>query len=64
MQIFLEMMMVLYQIIGFIKVNSIMGLKRSEIIEYLVKEQGYNEKTVREMEIYELIDLYEMFHED
>ena len=41
-----------------------MGLKRSEIIEYLVKEQGYSEKTVREMEIYELIDLYEMFHED
>jgi hypothetical protein len=42
----------------------IMGLKRSEIIEYLIKEQGYDEKVVKEMEVWELVDLYQMFHED
>ena len=41
-----------------------MGLKRSEMIEYLVKKQGYNKKVVEEMEVWELVDLYEMFHED
>ena len=41
-----------------------MGLKRSEIIEYLIKEQGYDEKVIKEMEVWELVDLYQMFHED
>ena len=41
-----------------------MGLKRSEIIEYLIKEQGYDRKVIDEMEVWELVDLYQMFHED
>ena len=40
------------------------SFKRSEIVRYLLKEQGYDEETLQEMSITELVDLYEMYHED
>ena len=41
-----------------------MTFNHSEIIQYLIKEQGYDEEVVNEMPIAELVDLYEMYHED
>ena len=44
--------------------SDIMEIKLSEIKEYLLNEQGYTEEEVDEMPIEELVDLYEMYHED
>ena len=41
-----------------------MTISIEEIKEYLLKEQGYEESTVKSMPIEELVDLYEMYHED
>ena len=41
-----------------------MTFNRSEIIHYLIEEQGYDEEAVKEMPIAELVDLYEIYHED
>ena len=41
-----------------------MNITRKEIIDYLIKEQGYNKKVVDNMSTAEMIDLYEMYHED
>ena len=41
-----------------------MGLKRTEMIEYLIKKQDYDEKIVKELELKELISLYRMYHND
>lgn len=41
-----------------------MEIKLSEIKEYLLNEQGYTEEEVNEMPIEDLVDLYEMYHED
>jgi hypothetical protein len=41
-----------------------MAMRKSEMIEYLIKEQGYDEDVARNIPIYELVDLYEMYHED
>ena len=41
-----------------------MNITRKEIIDYLIKEQGYDKKVVDNMSIAEMIDLYEMYHED
>ena len=46
------------------KKSNNMTFKRSEISEYLIREQGYDEEVVREMPIAELVDLWEMYHED
>ena len=41
-----------------------MTTKRSELARYLIREQGYNEEVVLEMDTEEMLDLYEMYHED
>ena len=41
-----------------------MEIKLSEIKEYLLNEQEYTEEEVNEMPIEDLVDLYEMYHED
>ena len=40
-----------------------MIIKRSELIHYLLKEQGYDEEEVKKMSTAEILDLYEMYHE-
>ena len=35
-----------------------------EIKNYLVEEQGYDEEYLEELPFEELVDLYEMYHED
>ena len=40
-----------------------MTIKRSELIQYLLKEQGYDEKEIKKMSTAEMLDLYEMYHE-
>ena len=37
---------------------------KSELMRYLVKEQGYEEEEVKNMPMTEMLDLYEMYHED
>ena len=46
------------------KTDNSMEVKLSEIKDYLVREQNYTEEEVEEMDIENLIDLYEMYHED
>ena len=41
-----------------------MTVTKSEIINYLIKEQGYDEKEAKSLPIEDLVDLYEMYHED
>lgn len=41
-----------------------MEIKYSEIIDYLIKEQDYPKDMVEKMPVRELVDLYEMYHED
>ena len=41
-----------------------MEIKLSEIKDYLINEQDYTEEEVEEMPSEELVDLYEMYHED
>lgn len=38
--------------------------RRSELRRYLIQEQGMEEDVVMEMSSDELLDLYEMYHED
>ena len=40
-----------------------MSIKRTELIEYLIKEQGYEEDVAKSLPLEELIDLYDMYHE-
>ena len=46
------------------KTDDSMEVKLSEVKDYLVREQEYTEEEVEEMPIENLIDLYEMYHED
>jgi len=46
------------------KSTNSMEIKYSEMQEYLMKEQGYTEDEVEDMPIEEVVDLYEMYHED
>lgn len=46
------------------KKSNNMTFKRSEISEYLIREQGYDEEAVKTMSTAEMLDLYEMYHED
>ena len=39
-------------------------LSIKQIKEYLVEEQGYDEEYLEELPFEELVDLYEMYHED
>ena len=41
-----------------------MTVRRYEMIDYLVKEQGYDEEVASRIPVDELVDLYEMYHED
>lgn len=41
-----------------------MTTTRKEMARYLIREQGYDEEVVHEMDIEEMLDLYEMYHED
>ena len=41
-----------------------MTISIKEIKDYLLKEQGYEESAVNSMSVYDLIDIYEMYHED
>ena len=41
-----------------------MTISKKELMRYLVKEQGYEEEEVKNMPIAEMLDLYEMYHED
>lgn len=38
--------------------------RRSELEKYLIEEQGYKEERVKEMDVVQLLDLYEMYTED
>ena len=35
-----------------------------EMRQYLIREQGYDEEAVKKFSPEELLDLYEMYHED
>ena len=41
-----------------------MNITRKELIDYLLREQGYEEETVSNMSTAEMLDLYEMYHEN
>ena len=41
-----------------------MTITRREIIRYLIREQGMDEEAVHKMDTKEMLDLYEMYHED
>jgi hypothetical protein len=41
-----------------------MEIRYSEMVEYLINEQDYTEDEVADMPIEEVLDLYEMYHED
>ena len=41
-----------------------MTITRKELATYLLREQGYEKEVVRNMSIAEMMDLYEMYHED
>ena len=41
-----------------------MTIKKRELIDYLVKVQGYDEEEANKISLDELVDLYEMYHED
>ena len=40
-----------------------MTITRSELVRYLLREQGYDEEAVKNMSTAEMLDLYEMYHE-
>lgn len=37
---------------------------KSEMMNYLVREQGYDKEVVKNLPLEDLYDLYEMYHED
>ena len=41
-----------------------MDITRQELEDYLIEEQGFDENEIECMDTYELLDLYEMYHED
>ena len=41
-----------------------MNITKRELRDYLLKEQGYKEDAVDKMSVAEMLDLYEMYHED
>lgn len=41
-----------------------MTITKQEIIDYLIKHQGFDEERVKEMTLEELVDFYEMYQED
>ena len=41
-----------------------MNITKRELRDYLLKEQGYDEEVVANMDVAEMLDLYEMYHED
>ena len=41
-----------------------MTITRKELMDYLLEEQGYDEEVVENMPTEEMLDLYEMYHED
>ena len=46
------------------KTEGDMNIKMSEIKDYLVREQDYSEEDIEKMSNENLIDLYEMYHEE
>ena len=40
-----------------------MTITRKEMARYLIREQGFDEEAVHEMDTEEMLDLYEMYHE-
>ena len=41
-----------------------MKIKLSEMKRYLIKEQGYDEKEIKDMSLEEIYDLYTMYNEE
>ena len=41
-----------------------MTITKKELRDYLLREQGYEEEAVDKMSTAEMLDLYEMYHED